>query len=93
MIEDQIKLLAFQQTLEQESPGKVFIGLSVNGTIRSSLLAGLAKKADKVRSDFKVPDKRSVPLSHLPLFAAHRALQILVHQDEDPRRAARMGRP
>lgn len=61
MIEDQIKLLAFQQTLEVESPGKSFIGLSINETIRSCLIAGLSKKADKVRSDFKVPDKRSVP--------------------------------
>lgn len=64
MTDDQIKLLAYQQTLEQEVVGKTFVGLSVNGTIRACLLAGVPKKADKVRSDFKVPDKRySLPQS------------------------------
>lgn len=60
MIDDQIKLLALQQGLEQESPGKSFVGLSINETIRACLLAGLGKKADKIRSDYKVPDKRCV---------------------------------
>lgn len=60
MIDDQIRLLAFQQSLESESPGKNFVGLSVNETIRQCILAGLPKKADKVKSDFKVPDKRFV---------------------------------
>ncbi|KAI5475070.1 hypothetical protein MNV49_001946 [Pseudohyphozyma bogoriensis] len=58
MVEDQIRLLTFQQTLEQESPGKTFVGLSVNETIRTCITTGLAKKADKLKSDFKVPDKR-----------------------------------
>ncbi|GAA5861643.1 hypothetical protein JCM3774_002656 [Rhodotorula dairenensis] len=60
MVEDQIRLLVMQQQLEQEStaPGRQFVGLSVNATIRQCLLAGLDKKADKARSEFKVPDKR-----------------------------------
>ncbi|KAM0749316.1 vacuolar protein sorting-associated protein 16 [Meredithblackwellia eburnea MCA 4105] len=58
MVDDQLKLLTFQQTLEQESPGKSFTGLSINETIRACIIGGLSKKADKVRSDFKVPDKR-----------------------------------
>ncbi|KAL8276676.1 hypothetical protein RQP46_010944 [Phenoliferia psychrophenolica] len=58
MLDDQIKLLALQQTLEQESLGKSFVGLSINETIRACLIGGLSKRADKVRSDFKVPDKR-----------------------------------
>lgn len=60
MIEDQIRLLAYQQSLESETPGKTFVGLSVNDTIRQCILNGAPKKADKVKSDFKVPDKRSV---------------------------------
>lgn len=62
MIDDQIKLLAFQHTLEQENPGKTFVGFSVNETVRSCLIGGLPKKAEKLRSDFKVPDKRYVEI-------------------------------
>ncbi|KAJ7211224.1 vacuolar assembling/sorting protein VPS16 [Mycena pura] len=53
------RLLALQQQLEKESDGKVvFFGLSVNETIRACTINGMSKRADKVRSDFKVPDKR-----------------------------------
>ncbi|GAA5989686.1 hypothetical protein JCM10908_000587 [Rhodotorula pacifica] len=60
MVHDQVRLLVLQQQLEQESTvaGRTFVGLSVNETIRQCLLVGLEKKADKARSDFKVPDKR-----------------------------------
>lgn len=61
MVEDQIKLLTFQQALEQESTGKTYVGLSINDTVRSCIISGLTKKADKLRSDFKIPDKRYVP--------------------------------
>lgn len=58
------RLLAQQQQLEKEADGKIaFFGLSVNETIRTCLINGMAKRADKVKSDFKVPDKRSVPMS------------------------------
>lgn len=60
MVDDQIRLLVLQQQLEQEAAaaGRPFVGLSLNETIRQCLLAGLDKRADKARSDFKVPDKR-----------------------------------
>ncbi|GJN89287.1 hypothetical protein Rhopal_002267-T1 [Rhodotorula paludigena] len=66
MVDDHGRLLAMQQALEQEAtslsssggPPRRFVGASVNETIRQCLLAGMDKKAEKVRSDFKVPDKR-----------------------------------
>ena len=59
MTDEETKLLSFQQQLEKESNGQIkFFGLSVNDTITTCLLNGMAKRAEKVRSDFKVPDKR-----------------------------------
>jgi hypothetical protein len=59
MMDESARLLAFQQQLEKEENGKIpFFGLSVNETIRTCLLNGMSKKAERVRSDFKVPDKR-----------------------------------
>jgi hypothetical protein len=63
MIDDQLRLMAYQLTLEKEADGrKTFFGLSVNGTISQCLIGGWPKKADKLKSDFKVPDKRCVGL-------------------------------
>ncbi|KAH9852249.1 vacuolar protein sorting-associated protein 16 [Lenzites betulinus] len=57
--DESVRLLVQQQQLEKEADGKiVFFGLSVNETIRTCLLNGMAKRADKVKSDFKVPDRR-----------------------------------
>ncbi|KAH8920137.1 vacuolar protein sorting-associated protein 16 [Atractiella rhizophila] len=60
MVDEQLKLLTQQQKFESESSagGKKFVGLSVNQTIRQLLVNGMSKQADKVKSDFKVPDKR-----------------------------------
>lgn len=59
MVDDQFKLLAFQQQLEKETDGQIkFFGLSINETIKLCLLNGMSKRAEKVRADFKVPDKR-----------------------------------
>ena len=53
------RLLAFQQTLEKEATDKIeFFDLSVDETIKKCLLNGMSKRADKLKSDFKVPDKR-----------------------------------
>lgn len=61
MVEEQIRLLALQQALEQEAgAGNSYVGLSVNATMHTCIVRGLGKKAEKVRSDFKVPDKRYV---------------------------------
>ncbi|OSC98084.1 vacuolar protein sorting-associated protein 16 [Trametes coccinea BRFM310] len=59
MMDESVRLLTLQQQLEKEADGKVaFFGLSVNETIRTCLVNGMAKRADKIKSDFKVPDKR-----------------------------------
>jgi vacuolar protein sorting-associated protein 16 len=61
MMDESSRLLVLQEQLEKESEGKVtFFGLSVNETIRTCLLNGMSKRADKVKVDFKVPDKRFV---------------------------------
>jgi hypothetical protein len=63
-VDDQIRLLAFQQTLDQEtgtmSTERSYVGMSVSETIRTCIIAGLEKKAEKIRSDWKVSDKRFV---------------------------------
>ena len=59
MTDERARLLVFQQQLENEANGKFkFFGLTVNETIKACLLNGLSKRADKIKSDFKVPDKR-----------------------------------
>nr|ASF90210.1 hypothetical protein SPAR04372 [Bartheletia paradoxa] len=61
MTEDHVRLIAFQQTLDKEAPadsGGSFVGLSVNGTIDACLRRKMTKRAEKVRADWKVPDKR-----------------------------------
>ena len=61
MMDESVRLMTLQQTLEKEADGKVaFFGQSVNETIRTCLINGMAKRADKIKSDFKVPDKRYV---------------------------------
>ncbi len=61
MMEDAQRLLKTQQTMESETDHKyTFVGLSVNDIISHLLLNRLAKRADKIRADFKVPDKRQV---------------------------------
>jgi len=63
MTDECARLLAFQQQLENETDGKIkFFGLSVNETICAYVLNGFSKRADKIKSDFKVPDKRFVTL-------------------------------
>ncbi|KAF7325790.1 putative vacuolar protein sorting-associated protein 16-like protein [Mycena kentingensis (nom. inval.)] len=59
MMDESARLLTFQQQLEKEVDGKVvFFGLSINETIRACVTNGLSKRADKIKTDFKVPDKR-----------------------------------
>ncbi|BGP40027.1 Vacuolar protein sorting-associated protein 16 [Rhodotorula kratochvilovae] len=62
MVDDHVRLLVFQESLEQDAAatagGKMFVGLSVNETLRACLLAGMDKRAEKLRGEFKVPDKR-----------------------------------
>jgi hypothetical protein len=59
MMEESARLLTTQQQLDSETDGKIaFFGSSVNETIRLCLVNNMAKRADKIKSDFKVPDKR-----------------------------------
>ncbi|RPD64273.1 vacuolar protein sorting-associated protein 16 [Lentinus tigrinus ALCF2SS1-7] len=59
MMDESVRLMTLQQTLEKEADGKIaFFGQSVNETIRTCVINGMAKRADKIKSDFKVPDKR-----------------------------------
>jgi len=59
MVDENAKLFTLQQNLEKDAEGKInFFGLSVNETIRTCLVNGMAKKADNVKDAFKVPDKR-----------------------------------
>ena len=61
MMNEYTQLIATQLVLEKEMNDKVsFIGLSVNDTIRKCLTSGLSKRADKLKGDWKVPDKRCV---------------------------------
>ncbi|KAF9262262.1 vacuolar assembling/sorting protein VPS16 [Marasmius fiardii PR-910] len=66
MVDENVRLLTTQQQLETEADGKVFFGLSVNETIRVCILNGMLKRADKLKTDFKVPDKR---FWHIKLYA------------------------
>ncbi|GAA99834.1 uncharacterized protein L969DRAFT_84183 [Mixia osmundae IAM 14324] len=59
MTEDYLRLLAYQQALEKEADDrKTFQGLSIDGTIRACILCSWPKKADKIKSEFEVPDIR-----------------------------------
>lgn len=59
MMDDSVRLMALQQTLEKEAAGKItFVGVSVNETVRLCLVNGLNKRAEKVRAEWKIPDKR-----------------------------------
>jgi hypothetical protein len=86
MMDEYSRLLAFQQTLEKETTDKIeFIGLSVDETIKKCLLNGMSKRADKLKSDFKVPDKRYETESprvapHLGLLTTTTTIQVLVHK-------------
>ena len=61
MMDENARLLTLQQTLEKDVDGKAtFVGLSVGDTIMLCLQSGLGKRADKIRSDWKVSDKQYV---------------------------------
>jgi len=55
--EEQIRFLLAQRDLEM-AIGKPFIGCSVSETILKLLSMGEMKRVNKIRSDYKVPDKR-----------------------------------
>lgn len=59
--EDHVKLLAFQQSVAQDIGTTLhdpIVGQSLNETVAQCYIHGLAKKAEKLRTDFKISDKR-----------------------------------
>ena len=62
MVDDQIKLLALQQTLEQESLGKSFVGLSINETIRACLVGSSRSAPTRSAATSRCPTS-GAPLS------------------------------
>jgi vacuolar protein sorting-associated protein 16 len=59
MMEESGRLLLLQQSLEKDIDGTVtFVGLSVADTIMLCIKQGLSKRAEKIRSDWKVADKQ-----------------------------------
>jgi hypothetical protein len=64
MMDESVRLLTLQEQLEKECDGKIaFFGLSVNETIKACTTNDMSKRADKIKADFKVPDKRYVGLA------------------------------
>ncbi|CAG8453383.1 779_t:CDS:10 [Ambispora leptoticha] len=57
-IEENIKLLQKQSQLEKEISGQQFVGLSLSETVHKCIMAKESSKADKLKSDFKISDKR-----------------------------------
>ncbi|KAI6095558.1 vacuolar assembling sorting protein VPS16 [Pisolithus croceorrhizus] len=59
MMDENARLLTVQQQLEKDAQGNAkFFGLSVSETIRACVMNGMSNRADRIKSDFKVPDKR-----------------------------------
>lgn len=59
MMDESVRLLTLQEQLEKEAGGNItFFGLSVSQTINKCIVNGLGKRADRIKSDFKVSDKR-----------------------------------
>eukprot|EP00842_Homolaphlyctis_polyrhiza_P005915 jgi/Hompol1/6324/HPOL_001083-RA len=58
ILEEQCKLLQYQATLERDLPGQSFIDLSLSQTVHKCLVIGQPSRAAKLRSDFKIEDRR-----------------------------------
>lgn len=57
MTEEQIKLLRYQKSLEETLRKKV-VDSPLHDTVKILLLQNEVKLADKLRSEYKIPDKR-----------------------------------
>lgn len=56
--EEHAKLLRLQHELEVSTKQPIFVGSSVSDTIKTCIAMGNERAANRVRSEFKVPDKR-----------------------------------
>lgn len=92
-MDESARLLAFQQMLEKDTDGREkFIGASINETIIKCIIAGLHKRVDKARADWKVPDKRFVFRSHQLKFGCPRLHQVLAPQTSCINRGQGLGK-
>ncbi|KAK6348946.1 hypothetical protein TWF730_009707 [Orbilia blumenaviensis] len=57
-LEESIKLLTIQESLERDIFEETFVSLSLNDTIFKLTRLGFHPRANKIRSEFKMPDKR-----------------------------------
>ncbi|KAJ2721037.1 Vacuolar protein [Coemansia sp. Benny D115] len=57
-MDTQIKLLQYQHQADQEAPGNSFVGLSLNQTLAQCLALGNYSKASKMRTEYKIPERR-----------------------------------
>ncbi|KAJ1822326.1 Vacuolar protein [Coemansia sp. RSA 2599] len=57
-LDSQIRLLQTQHGLEQDIPGHEFVGLPLNQTLAQVLVLGNYSRANKIRTEFKVPERR-----------------------------------
>lgn len=74
MAEDAQRLLSLQLAYERELEHKfAFTGLSVNDFMSKLLVEGFGKRADRVRADWKVSDKRCVQIPLLMISILTRA--------------------
>lgn len=55
--EEQLKLLKYQRSLEEKFK-RDFVGKSLHATVKLLLSAPEVKLADKLRTEYKVPDRR-----------------------------------
>ncbi|KXS16595.1 hypothetical protein M427DRAFT_110909 [Gonapodya prolifera JEL478] len=55
--EEEIRLIQVQESLEKEF-GRPFLDATISDTVYRLLVMGQASRAQKIRADFKVPDKR-----------------------------------
>ena len=58
LVDEQHKLLKCQASLESKIPGSHFVGMSLHQTLSNLLQSDENKLAEKVRSDFKVGERR-----------------------------------
>jgi len=58
LTDEQHKLLKRQSELESKIPGSIFVGMSLHQTLSNLLQSDENKWAEKVRSEFKVSDRR-----------------------------------
>lgn len=65
--EEYLRLLRYQQKLEEKFPSKKFFDLSLQNTMKMLIQSKEYKLSDEMKKDFKVPDKRYYYLKLLTL--------------------------